>query len=163
METKQGTDLPSPYQLQRGSTLDHAKLLKFMQLTYQELFPEQSDFSHLKKTVSQYFSAKTPLWWIILEEDKLPSVSPVACLWMGTGIDQVTGDRYGHIFLIYVMPQHRRRGLATQLINQAKTWVISQGNHQLGLQVFDINQPALNLYDNLGFKTQSRFMFKSVQ
>jgi ribosomal protein S18 acetylase RimI-like enzyme len=34
-----------------------------MQLTYQELFPEQ-DFSHLAQTVEQYFSQETPLWWV---------------------------------------------------------------------------------------------------
>lgn len=132
-----------------------------MQLTYQELFPHIRDFSHLKKTVEQYFSKQTPLWWITYEGENDQKRSFVACLWMGTAIDQVSGDRYGHIFLIYVVPEHRRQGLATELINQAKTWVISQGNHKLGLQVFDINQPALNLYGNLGFTTQSRLMFQS--
>ncbi|HAC62096.1 MAG TPA: GNAT family N-acetyltransferase [Cyanothece sp. UBA12306] len=125
-----------------------------MELTYHELFPQQSYFNHLTTTVDQYLSAKTPLWWIIFSGDK------VAGLWMGNGIDQVSGDRYGHIFLVYVTPEYRRRGLATTLIKVAQDWVISRGENKLGLQVFNINQPAVNLYDNLGFQTQSRLMFK---
>ncbi len=148
------------YQLRRGSVKDRGLLVKFMQVTYQELFPQQSDLSHLKTTVNQYLSAKTPLWWVVVKGQEHQSLKPVACLWMGNAIDQVTGDRYGHIFLIYVNPDHRRRGLATALIQQAKKWVLSRGNHRLGLQVFDINQPALGLYHHLGFQTQSRLMFK---
>ncbi|NJM72353.1 MAG: GNAT family N-acetyltransferase [Scytonema sp. RU_4_4] len=51
------------YKIRRGSTLDRALLVKFMQRTYQETFPQQ-DFSHLARTVEQYFSRETPLWWV---------------------------------------------------------------------------------------------------
>ena len=149
------THLPPGYQLQKGSVKDRKLLVNLMQLTYQELFPQQSDFSHLSNTVEQYLSAKTPIWWVTVLEEK------VAGLWMGNAIDQVSGDRYGHIFLIYVTPEHRRRGLATALIKIAEDWVIFRGDHRLGLQVFDSNQPALTLYDSLGFKSQSRLMFKA--
>ena len=54
--------LPS-YCIHTGSRLDRALLVKFMQLTYQELFPGQN-FSHLAQTVEQYFSPETPLWWV---------------------------------------------------------------------------------------------------
>ncbi len=57
-----------------------------MQKTYQELAPKQ-DFSHLALTVEQYLSRETPLWWVN------DSNSPVACLWAGNAIDQITGDR----------------------------------------------------------------------
>ena len=51
------------YTIYAGSSFDRALLVKFMQLTYQELFPGQ-DFSHLAQTVEQYFSPETPLWWV---------------------------------------------------------------------------------------------------
>ncbi|MCV3212884.1 hypothetical protein OGM63_04965, partial [Plectonema radiosum NIES-515] len=51
------------YNIRRGSTLDRALLVKFMQRTYQDMFPGE-DFSHLARTVEQYFSSETPLWWV---------------------------------------------------------------------------------------------------
>ncbi|ACK67395.1 GCN5-related N-acetyltransferase [Rippkaea orientalis PCC 8801] len=150
------TYLPQGYQLQKGAIKDRKLLVKFMELTYQELFPQRSDFTHLSNTVDQYLSPTTPLWWVTV------SGEIIAGLWMGNAIDQVSGDRYGHIFLIYVTPEHRRQGIATALIQVAEDWVITRGDRRLGLQVFESNQPALNLYDNLGFKTQSRLMFKSL-
>ena len=153
-------NLPPGYQLQRGYVKDRKLLVKFMQLTYQELFPHKSDFPHLATTVDQYLSSKTPLWWVVVPGEDQSLLQVVAGLWMGNGIDQVSGDRYGHIFLVYVNPEHRRRGLATALIKIAEDWVISRGDNKLGLQVFSINQPAVNLYDSLGFRTQSRLMFK---
>jgi ribosomal protein S18 acetylase RimI-like enzyme len=81
---------------------------------------------------------------------------------MGSAVDQVTGDRYGHIFLIYVDPQHRRQGIATALIDRAKDWAKSRGQTHIGLQVFINNDNALNLYQNLGFQTRSLLMLKNI-
>ncbi len=149
------------YQLKQGKTQDKARLLKFMELTYEELFPEQSNFSHLSNTIEQYLSPKTPIWWIEYQPNNETKPDIIACLWMGTGIDQVNGHHYGHIFLIYVKPHHRRQGLATALIQQGQQWVQQQGYHQMGLQVFERNQAAQKLYNKLGFSPQSYLMFKS--
>ncbi|PMB40681.1 GNAT family N-acetyltransferase [Fischerella thermalis CCMEE 5205] len=157
------------YCIRHGSSLDRALLVKFMQLTYQEMFPNQ-DFSHLAQTVEQYFSSQTPLWWV--EEDgemgrlgdgedfTTPRHHPIACLWMGNAIDQVTGDRHAHIFLLYVVPEHRRRGIATALMRYAEDWARNRGDRQMGLQVFQSNQAALNLYSGLGYQTQSLWLKK---
>jgi ribosomal protein S18 acetylase RimI-like enzyme len=185
------------YFIRRGSTLERSLLLKFMQLTYQDLFPNQ-DFSHLEQTVKQYFSSDTPLWWVN-EEDaesgrhgeaeinfpasprppsgsevwtrqepprlQLPhrvpaSSSPIACLWVGNAIDQVQGNRHAHIFVLYVAPEHRRRGIGTALMQYVENWAMQRGDRQIGLQVFQSNQPALNLYHRLGYQTQSLWMIK---
>jgi ribosomal protein S18 acetylase RimI-like enzyme len=165
------------YSIRRGSTLDKSLLLKFMQQTYQELFPNQ-DFSHLEQTVKQYFSSDTPLWWV--EEDakterrgdtgkllsasprpRVPvSSSPIACAWVGNAIDQVQGNRHAHIFVLYVVPEHRRRGIGKALMRYVENWAIQRGDRQIGLQVFQSNKPALNLYNQLGYQTQSLWMVK---
>ncbi len=152
-------NLPDGYQLCAGTTQNRALLVRFLQLTYQELFPQQPSFSHLAATVEQYFAQQTPLWWVVPSPQDL---HPIACLWLGTAIDQVSGDRYAHIFLLYVTPQHRCHGIATALIEQAQHWAIARGDRQLGLHVFDNNLSALNLYQRLGFQTQSRLMLKSL-
>lgn len=135
-----------------------------MQRTYQDIFPNQ-DFSHLSKTVEQYLSSETPLWWVDFTETELTNLtnSPVACLWMGNAIDQITGQRHAHLFLLYVVPEHRRRGVGKALMEYAQTWARARGDKQIGLQVFSSNIPALNLYNQLGFQTQSLWMIKPLE
>ncbi|MEH2142961.1 GNAT family N-acetyltransferase [Nostoc sp.] len=171
------------YIIRRGSALDRALLLKFMQRTYQDLFPNE-DFSHLEQTVKQYFSSDTPLWWVeeesggsrgsrgreeLLNNDSSSppaspapptSTFPIACLWVGNAIDQVQGNRHAHIFILYVVPEHRRRGIGTALMRYVENWAIQRGDRQIGLQVFQSNKPALNLYNQLGYQTQSLWMVK---
>jgi ribosomal protein S18 acetylase RimI-like enzyme len=142
-----------------------------MQRTYQELYSGES-LSHLAQTVDQYLSKETPLWWVNVEpvlgdQTSAESVSravnaPVACLWLGNAVDQVSGDRHAHIFLLYVHPEHRRRGIGSALMHCAETWARNRGDRQMGLQVFQSNHPALRLYENLGYHSQSVWMVKRL-
>ncbi|WP_073069777.1 GNAT family N-acetyltransferase [Phormidesmis priestleyi] len=161
--------LSPDYRLQVGSTLDRALLVKFMQRTYQELYPT-SDSAHLAVTIEQYFSNQTPIWWVEsshgIAAGGLPSsrsVQPIAGLWLGNAIDQASGDRHAHIFLLYVMPHHRRRGIGAALVRHAEDWARERGDRQIGLQVFTSNQPALQLYQALGYQTQSLWMVKQLE
>lgn len=158
------------YWLRSGSGLERALLVKFMQSTYQELYPDGS-FAHLAETVEQYFSSQeTPLWWVETSErppEPQPAFAkrvpqPVAGLWMGNAIDQQRGDRHAHIFLLYVVPAYRRQGIGSALMNYAETWARQRGDRQIGLQVFQANQPALNLYIGRGYQTQSLWMIKPL-
>lgn len=134
-----------------------------MQRTYQDMSPNR-DFAHLAKTVEQYFSSETPLWWVdFLKQGDEQRTSPVACLWVGNAIDQIRGDRHAHIFLLYVVPEHRRRGVGTALMRYVENWAIQRGDRQIGLQVFQSNQPAFNLYDQLGYQTQFLWMVKPLE
>lgn len=162
--------LPSDYRLRLGSPLDRALLLKFMQRTYAERAPKGS-FAHLAQTVDQYLCRETPLWWVDQTGNEtkpagLPRLTAafptIACLWLGTAIDQLTGDRHTHVFLLYVAPAHRRQGIGTALMHHAEAYARSRGDRQIGLQVFQTNQPALQLYQQLGFATQSLWMVKPL-
>lgn len=172
-------DLPDGYRLSIGSRKDKALLVEFMNLAYRELFSHQQDFSHLARTVEQYLSSDTPLWWVEVVSETSDCGGTViagtavqrrctddskliACLWIGNAIDQVSGDRYAHIFLIYVAPEHRRRGIAKALMYQAQTWAASRGDRQISLQVFPNNQIALDFYRRLGYEIQSYSMLKSL-
>lgn len=150
------------YTIEQGSTVDQALLVKFMERTYQEQFPNQN-FSHLTRTVEQYFSRDTPLWWVYDEQEtKNQHQSPIGCLWVGNAIDQVSGDRHPHIFLLYVMPEYRHRGIGKALMNYIENWAKQRGYRQIGLQVFQTNTPALDLYHQLGYQEQSLWMVKSL-
>lgn len=127
-----------------------------MQITYRELFPDHTTH-HLAETVERYFCRQTPLWWVdTVEED------PIACLWLGTAVDQTSGADHTHIFLLYVAPEHRRRGIGSCLMQQAETWAKAKGDRQIGLQVFQSNSSALRLYQSLGYQTQSLWMVKRL-
>ena len=170
------------YWLRSGSGLDRAKLLKFMHRTYGELYPDR-ELGHLAQTVDQYFSNQTPIWWVEChknssEEAEISPVLPsqqlnptsevqnlksvVGCLWLGNAIDQATGSRHSHIFLLYIAPEHRRMGIGAALVIHAENWARLRGDRQIGLQVFLSNQPALNLYQKLGYQSHSISMLKSL-
>jgi len=168
--------MPPHYYLKQGSGLDRPLLLRFLQRTYQELCP-QASLGHLATTAEQYFSGRTPLWWVEwLDPNPDPSarrgfleqvVSPnrmvkVGCLWMGNAIDQCQGDRHSHIFLLYVAPEHRQQGLGRSLMQTAETWAKHQGDRQITLQVFVSNTAALGLYKALGYEAQSITLGKSL-
>jgi ribosomal protein S18 acetylase RimI-like enzyme len=152
------TKLPEGYRLYSGSEKDRVLLLKYLSLSYQDSFLPQQDFSHLAQTVEQYLTSDTPLWWVEYCQD----TSPIACLWLGNAIDQVTGDRYSHIFLLYVLPEHRRRGIGRGLMEQAQEWAKARGDRQIGLQVFPQNQKAINLYLGLGYQIHSLSLLKQL-
>lgn len=175
-------DLIPGYWLRSGSGLDRAQLVKFMHRTYAELYPD-GELGHLAQTVEQYFSNQTPLWLVEYQKNRaedgeilsaLPSCDPnpksqvhnlkstVGCLWLGNAIDQATGERHAHIFLLYIAPEHRRRGLGAALVIHAENWARQRGDVQIGLQVFLSNQPALNLYQKLGYQSHSILMIKSL-
>ena len=139
-----------------------------MKRTYVER--QAGSYAHLAQTVDQYLSPETPLWWV---EHELPAEpagrslaaqrsQPIACLWMGTAIDQIKGDRNAHIFLLYVAPEHRRQGIGSALMSHAENWAKSRGDRQIGLQVFRSNQLAIDFYYDRGFEAQSLWMVKAL-
>jgi ribosomal protein S18 acetylase RimI-like enzyme len=171
------------YQLLNGGIEDRAKLLGFLQLVYQELYPQQQSYIHLESTVDRYLSSDTPLWFVTVDsrnerllrqtlryrqrddspQDRLRQGSGhIGCLWLGMAIDQITGIRHPNIFLLYVDPSHRRQGIGRELMRQAEVWAKLEGYSQISLQVFTTNQPALDLYGSLGYEARSISMFREL-
>ncbi len=146
------------YQLIEGTARDVATLLKFLQVTYQELYPDRQDFQHLQFTVDRYFTYQTPLWFVLTDEGE----SRIACMWVGIAIDQISGNRHPNIFLLYVEPAYRRQGIARALMQNVERWAKSQGYNQIGLQVFTTDRPALTLYEKLGYQARSISMMREL-
>ena len=145
------------YQLITGNEIDVNTLLKFLQITYRELYPDRQDYRHLNSTVDRYFSLNAPLWFV-----KTSSSIEIACLWMGIAIDQINGIRHPNIFLIYVDPLYRRQGIGRALMGHAQEWAKDRGYTQIGLQVFTTNQPAIKLYQQLGYQSRSISMMREL-
>lgn len=153
------------YRLESGSTLDRARLVKFMQRAYRDLGAINTG-DHLADTVQRHFSNRTQLWWLMSDHSLplpvgLPGTSriePVGCLWQGEAVDQRTGLKQAYVFLLYVAPEHRQKGLGTAMMKQAQQWAKQQGYGQIGLQVFENNVSALALYRKLGYHSQARWL-----
>jgi GNAT superfamily N-acetyltransferase len=149
------------YQLITGGMMEAASLVKFLQLTYQELYPDQQHYQHLQLTVDRYLSNETPLWFVTRSDQN--TVTKIGCLWLGIAIDQVNGLRHPNIFTIYVDPDHRRQGIGKALVTHAEVWAKTQGYTQMGLQVFTTNHPAIELYQQLGYQARSISMMREFR
>lgn len=150
------------YFLRQGSSLERALLVKFMRRTHTEISPGQS-LNHLAATVEQHLSKETPLWWVdAASKTETYPAEPVACLWLGNAIDQRSGDRHAYVLLLFVEPQHRRRGLATALLQHGHQWAQQRGDRQIALQVLSRNEPALQLYQKLGYTPDSVLMTRPL-
>lgn len=143
----------SGYQLRCGSPLDRASLVKFMECNWRELAPDHPR-QHLASTVDRYLAADTPLWWV----QPQASSAAIACLWLGWATDQDNGQLHPYLLLLYVNPDHRRRGLASALLETAHSWAMEAGYKQISLQVLIHNQAAQSLYEKLGYQPQAILM-----
>ncbi len=57
----------------------------------------------------------------------------------------------GYLQRLAVTPEHRRAGLARGLVLDALSWMRDRGLHQVLVNTGVANEPALRLYDTLGF------------
>jgi ribosomal protein S18 acetylase RimI-like enzyme len=149
------------YQIRVGSTLDRALLVKFMQRNYAELDASQPRH-HIAATVDRYLSRDTPLWWVYADQGD-GADAPVGCIWLGQATDQRQGVVHPYVLLLYVDPGHRRRGIATALLNTAHSWARAEGDGQISLQVFSDNIAAQALYEKLGYQPEAILMKKSLE
>ncbi|MEO0768655.1 MAG: GNAT family N-acetyltransferase [Cyanobacteria bacterium J06649_4] len=152
------------YRIETGSTLDRARLVKFMQRAYRDLGATETG-NHLADTVNRHFTTNSKLWWLIGPQASsmggLPGLQrhePMGCLWLGEAIDQRNGDKQAYVFLLYVEQAHRRQGLGSALMAHGQKWAKQAGYSQMSLQVFESNLSAINLYQKLGYKPQARWM-----
>ncbi|MFW9856032.1 MAG: GNAT family N-acetyltransferase [Candidatus Thorarchaeota archaeon] len=58
----------------------------------------------------------------------------------------------GHTVSLAVLPPYRRQGMGTKLIKESMAAMIAAGANELFLEVRISNQPAINLYQKVGFQ-----------
>ena len=60
---------------------------------------------------------------------------------------------------IYVLPDHRRKAVATKLFAEVEAWAKEQGAIRLDLHTWDFNKNAIALYQAMGM-TPQRYVFE---
>ena len=66
------------------------------------------------------------------------------------------------IYALYVDRPHRRKGVAKALLRRGETYCWDNKIENLHLTVHELNRPALNLYETIGFNPLSRNLGKKA-
>lgn len=59
--------------------------------------------------------------------------------------------QYAYLGFMYVLPQHRGKGVNKLVIAALQDWAVSQGLNELRLEVYYQNAPAIKAYEKVGF------------
>ena len=65
-------------------------------------------------------------------------------------------EKHVWIYNLHVTPQNRRKGIARMLLEETEKWTQQRGLNQIGLHVVDYNEPALKLYESLGYTLKAQ-------
>lgn len=60
-------------------------------------------------------------------------------------------QQHAYLGFMYVLPQHRGKGVNKIVINALKEWAVSKGITELRLEVYYKNTPAIKAYEKVGF------------
>jgi RimJ/RimL family protein N-acetyltransferase len=103
----------------------------------------------------------------VTHENILHAITPEKCYASIRLNAQITGCglgvlQAGHlgIFDIVIHPDHRGQGHGTHLMGALLAWGQEHGADRTYLQVMCNNEPALQLYEKLGFKEEYRYWYR---
>jgi Acetyltransferases len=65
---------------------------------------------------------------------------------------------YACLLDLCVLPDNRKQGIATRLIQAVKDWAKERRLHHVQLTVFEENQQAIKLYEQCSFQSAIRIM-----
>ena len=98
-----------------------------------------------EKSIATELTSKLSCWLVAMEEDVLVGY---------VGSQSVLGE--SDMMNIAVHPEHRRKGIAEALVTSLVSELSARGNHSLLLEVRPSNEPAIALYEKLGFTQVGR-------
>ena len=64
---------------------------------------------------------------------------------------------FAYLGFMYVMPEYRGKGINRQIIASLQKWAHTQNVHELRLEVYYGNEPAIKAYEKIGF---SKYMIQ---
>ena len=98
-----------------------------------------------EKSIATELTSKLSCWLVAMEEQTLVGY---------VGSQSVLGE--SDMMNIAVHPEHRRKGVAEALVTSLVSELSARGNHSLMLEVRPSNEPAIALYEKLGFTQVGR-------
>jgi GNAT superfamily N-acetyltransferase len=70
--------------------------------------------------------------------------------------------QHGFMGFMFVKPAHRGKGVNRLIIEGLSKWSREQGVHELRLEVYDENDPAIKAYEKVGFSRLMVSMRKAI-
>lgn len=70
-------------------------------------------------------------------------------------------NKFGHLGFMYVMPEHRGKGINNLITSALINWCRQHGLSEIRLEVYNENSSAIKAYEKAGFKpliTQMRYI-----
>ncbi len=111
-----------------------------------------------RKLMPYVEGGRTEAW---IAED--PTGSFLGYLLLGGGGGFLTPEPHGFIFDVWVAPEHRGKGIGKSLVEWAINWGRSKGYKKIKLEVAESNGRAWHVYENLGFRSERRYMGKVLE
>ena len=124
---------------------------------------EESSMGYANNDVQQAFSIFMPHIqngaYYLLDEEKRKLKGWIL---LGTDWNLITGQVFGNLLHLYVLPKYRKKGVGKKLMLAAIKELQAMGIRTIQLNVFAGN-PAKALYEQLGFKDVKTIMELNVQ
>ena len=60
-------------------------------------------------------------------------------------------DRHSYLGFMYVVPEHRGKGINRKIIDALEAWSLSRGVREMQLEVYAANAAALKAYEKSGY------------
>ncbi len=60
-------------------------------------------------------------------------------------------EQYAYLGFMYVLPEHRGKGINQRIVEALKAWSLSKGLTELRLEVYFQNEAAIKAYEKAGF------------
>lgn len=86
----------------------------------------------------------------------------VGHVWVARVLNQFTGRSEALVLNLYVEEDFRGRGAAKRLMDVAEDWARGQDLERIGLSVAVDNEPAVRLYDELGYSAENQRMSRRL-
>lgn len=87
---------------------------------------------------------------------------PVGWAWFELRPDEFTGFKNCILWNIYVRPEYRRKGIATELAQHVEKEARRQGADRITLAVTNHNKASLKLFDRAGYVKMRTVMQKPI-
>ena len=112
---------------------------------WREVFPDDPPWNEAQVAIPAKQAVQPELFLLAMESKRV----------VGTVMGGYDGHR-GWIYALAVKPDHRQRGIATELITELESRLLALGCGKLNLQVRAGNTQVLELYQGLGYAIEDR-------
>ena len=142
--------------LDQGNEAEFDRIVEFCLETIRETLPEirenpeslpNNDFPSMKSMLRLSFG--NPEKRFVVIEDENGNI-------VGHSIFKIdsndTGERFGYLFTRYVLPEHRKKGLGSKLLEEALQWFDKVGMDRVDAATHINNLPLQGLLQKYGFK-----------